>query len=422
MEDNLAIKCDNISKKFSKTLSKSMLYGITDIARNTLGISSNSHKLRPSEFWAVDDVSFEVKKGETMGLIGPNGTGKTTILKMLNGIYWPDKGKISIKGKVGALIAVGAGFHPMLTGRENVYLNGAILGMDKKTIDGKFEEIIDFADIWDFIDTPVKYYSSGMYVRLGFSVAAFSDPEVLLVDEILSVGDYAFRMKSMQKMIDIITQEDTSIVFVSHLMINIRELCDKVLLLQNGKKLLESDAEEAISVYEKILLANQNELESPSAVYKKYSHLGRQIFFTGDEEVSISEPKIVSIDDKCKDIYSSTEGIKIRFSYHLKKKYQSPFLFIRLIRSDGLNVWYQTFRDHKLKVGGETEVEILIDDLQIVPGTYILSVRMANHFKGIGCAPPIEFKVQNTKEALDLYGIRKNATFYPRTTISNTRR
>ena len=150
------------------------MFGVTDIGRNLIGLSSHHDKLRKNEFWAVDNISFEVKKGETLGIIGPNGSGKTTMLKMINGIFWPDKGKITVKGKVGALIAVGAGFHPQLSGRENIYINGAILGMSRKEISKKFDDIVDFADIGDFLDTPVKHYSSGMFVRLGFAIAVHS--------------------------------------------------------------------------------------------------------------------------------------------------------------------------------------------------------------------------------------------------------
>ncbi|MFQ6119424.1 MAG: ABC transporter ATP-binding protein, partial [Methanosarcinales archaeon] len=146
MDDDIAIKVEHVSKKYCKSLKRSMFYGLKDIARNTLGLSSHSERLRKHEFWAVNDVSFEVRRGETLGIIGPNGSGKTTILKMLNGIFWPDKGKITINGSVGALIEVGAGFHPMLTGRENVYINGAILGMSKKETDEKFNDIVNFAD------------------------------------------------------------------------------------------------------------------------------------------------------------------------------------------------------------------------------------------------------------------------------------
>ena len=144
--DGVAIRVDHVSKKYCKSLKRSMLYGVTDIGRNTVGLSSHSENLRKHEFWAVDDVSFEVKKGETLGIIGPNGSGKTTLFKMLNGIFWHDKGKITIRGRVGALIEVGAGFHPLLTGRENVYINAAILGMTKEEVDDKFDDIVEFAE------------------------------------------------------------------------------------------------------------------------------------------------------------------------------------------------------------------------------------------------------------------------------------
>src|SRR3990172_12411362 len=160
MQNDVVINVENVSKKFCRSLKKSMAYGVTDIAKNMIGLSSHSERLRDDEFWAVENVSFEIKKGDSLGLIGPNGSGKTTLLKMLNGIFWPDKGKITIKGKVGALIEVGAGFHPLLTGRENVYLNAAILGMTKAEVNAKFDDIVEFAELGDFIDAPVKSYSS----------------------------------------------------------------------------------------------------------------------------------------------------------------------------------------------------------------------------------------------------------------------
>src|SRR3990172_5897393 len=199
MEGDILVSAQHISKKFCRYLRKSMTYGIQDISRNFFRMSTKSEQLRKDEFWAVDDVSFELKRGEALGLIGPNGCGKSTLLKMLNGIFWPDKGKITMKGKVGGLIEVGAGFHPLLTGRENVYINGAILGMSRKEIDDKFDDIVEFADIEDFIDAPVKSYSSGMFVRLGFAVAAHCEPDVLLVDEVLAVGDVNFQNRCLRR-------------------------------------------------------------------------------------------------------------------------------------------------------------------------------------------------------------------------------
>jgi len=199
MDDDVVVKVEHVSKKYCKSLKRSMFYGVHDIGRNMVGLSAHSERLRDGEFWAVDDVSFELKKGETLGIIGPNGSGKTTLLKMLNGIFWPDKGKITVRGRVGALIAVGAGFHPLLTGRENININGAILGMSKKEINEKFDDIVEFADIGDFIDYPVKFYSSGMYVRLGFAVAVHCKPDILLVDEVLAVGDLGYTFKCYRK-------------------------------------------------------------------------------------------------------------------------------------------------------------------------------------------------------------------------------
>lgn len=244
---DVAIRVDHVSKKYCKSLKRSMLYGVKDIGRNVLGMSSHSENLRKNEFWALDDVSFEVKKGETLGIIGPNGAGKTTLLKMLNGIFWPDKGKITVKGRVGALIAVGAGFHPLLTGRENVYVNGAILGMSKKEVDKKFDSIVDFADIGDFLDTPVKFYSSGMFVRLGFAVAVHCEPDILLVDEVLSVGDLKFRIKCYHKMDEV--RENAAIIFVSHSLEHIGRICSQTLLLNEGKIMHYGDVAQGLKVY-----------------------------------------------------------------------------------------------------------------------------------------------------------------------------
>ncbi len=226
--DDVLVKVENVSKKFCRSLKRSMLYGMEDISRDLLHLPNHSDKLRKDEFWAVDDVSFEVKRGECLGIIGRNGAGKSTLLKMLNGIILPDKGKITIKGKVGALIEVGAGFHPMLTGRENVYVNGAILGMSKREIDKKFDEIVAFAELEEFIDMPVKHYSSGMYVRLGFAILAHIDVDVLIIDEALSVGDSSFQHKSYQRIKEFL-KRGVTLLFVSHDPISIQSICSEAL-------------------------------------------------------------------------------------------------------------------------------------------------------------------------------------------------
>jgi lipopolysaccharide transport system ATP-binding protein len=224
-KDNV-IEVNHVSKKFCKSLPHVIKYGFIDIGKGIMGAESSSDQLRRHEFWAIDNVSFKVKKGETLGIIGPNGSGKSTLLKLLNGIFMPDQGKIIVKGKVGALINVGAGFHPMLTGKENIYINGAILGMTKEEIDAKYDEIVDFANIGDFLDTPVKNYSSGMYVRLGFAVA-------IHCDEVLSIGDIDFRQKAMQKMRDIVNSDKT-VIFISHNISAVSSFTKRAIYIKQG--------------------------------------------------------------------------------------------------------------------------------------------------------------------------------------------
>ena len=237
--NDVLIKVENVSKKFCRSLKRSMLYGIEDISRDLLHLPNNSDKLRKDEFWAVDDVSFEVRRGECLGIIGRNGAGKSTLLKMLNGIILPDKGKITIKGKVGALIEVGAGFHPMLTGRENVYVNGSILGMTKREIDNKFDEIVAFAELEEFIDMPVKHYSSGMNVRLGFAIATTINPDILILDEVLAVGDVSFQIKCLNRVRKLAS--NSAVIFVSHNMQHIALFCSLVFKLVKGEQLLLSE-------------------------------------------------------------------------------------------------------------------------------------------------------------------------------------
>jgi len=203
----------------------------------------------PSQYhWAVKDVSFSLEPGEALGIIGPNGAGKTTILKLLSRVTYPTQGEIQIHGRLSALIELGAGFHPDLTGRENIYLNGTILGMKRAEIRRRFDQIVEFAGIGHYLDTPVKRYSSGMYARLGFAIAAHMDPDVLLVDEVLAVGDYAFQQKCHAHM-DRLRSQGTTLIFVSHNMEAVRRVCDKVLVMYRGEKIFEGSAAEGVIAY-----------------------------------------------------------------------------------------------------------------------------------------------------------------------------
>ncbi|NPA09830.1 MAG: ATP-binding cassette domain-containing protein [Chlorobi bacterium] len=231
-DNEILVSVQNVSKKFSKNLKSSLKYGALDIIRSTLGLRVNKD-LRPQEFWAVHDVSFELKRGECIGLIGHNGAGKSTLLKVLNGLYNPDKGKIVMRGKIGALIELGAGFNPILTGRENIYNNASILGFTKKEVEEKMNSIINFSEIGEFIDTPVQNYSSGMKVRLGFSVAAHLEPDILIIDEVLAVGDLGFILKCFSKIDELLPR--TAVIFVSHSMPMISRICNEVILMDHGK-------------------------------------------------------------------------------------------------------------------------------------------------------------------------------------------
>jgi lipopolysaccharide transport system ATP-binding protein len=210
---------------------------------------------RLEELWALRDVHFEIKRGEVAGIIGPNGAGKSTLLKVLSRITAPTTGRVAIYGRVASLLEVGTGFHPELTGRENIFLNGAILGMTKREVRAKFDEIVAFAEVERFLDTPVKRYSSGMHVRLGFAVAAHLDPEILIVDEVLAVGDAAFQKKCLGKMREVSSQHGRTVLFVSHNLTAVESLCTRALLLQSGKVVLDGTAAEVVKCHLKNMMS-----------------------------------------------------------------------------------------------------------------------------------------------------------------------
>jgi ABC-type polysaccharide/polyol phosphate transport system ATPase subunit len=247
MRDTL-IKVEGVSKKFCRSLKKSLWYGMKDLGNELRGRRHGGNgELRPEEFWAVKDVSFELKRGECLGLIGRNGAGKTTLLRMLNGLVKPDQGRIEMHGRVGALIALGAGFNPILTGRENVYVNASVLGITKTELDRKLDDIVEFAEIGEFIDAPVQSYSSGMQVRLGFSVATALEPDILLLDEVLAVGDASFQSKCIKRIGSVL--DNCAVIFVSHNAWSVRRICDSVIWLKSGSIAYHGDTEPGVELY-----------------------------------------------------------------------------------------------------------------------------------------------------------------------------
>jgi lipopolysaccharide transport system ATP-binding protein len=260
MSDTM-IRVENLSKKYLlnhqqgehsnyKSMRESWTNGISSLGKKILNPRSNkTFKPSQEEFWALKDVSFEIKQGDRVGIIGRNGAGKSTLLKILSRITEPTSGRIGINGRIASLLEVGTGFHPELTGRENIFLNGAILGMSRSEIQRKFDEIVDFAEVEKFLDTPVKRYSSGMYVRLAFAVAAHLEPEILIVDEVLAVGDSQFQKKCLGKMEDVAKNEGRTILFVSHNLPSVQALCQRAILLQAGSVKMDDTPEEVIPNY-----------------------------------------------------------------------------------------------------------------------------------------------------------------------------
>lgn len=319
----------------------------------TGGISTMGERFRRNggqtqkSLWALKDVSFEVEQGEVVGIIGRNGAGKSTLLKILSRITEPTSGKVDLYGRVGSLLEVGTGFHPELSGRENIYLNGAILGMRKTEIERKFDEIVDFAEIEEFIDTPVKRYSSGMYVRLAFAVAAYLEPDILIVDEVLAVGDMAFQKKCLGKMHDV-TQEGRTVLFVSHNMIAIKSLCNRAILLDAGRIACEGSVDQVTNAYlttstemsrTGVIPADVPRSGTGEAVIRQVEILDRtertlsQIYFGQPFRVALTLEVKKPIEDAVVGVgLSSLEGTRISSSYNIDGG-QSPASF-----SEG---WYK---------------------------------------------------------------------------------
>lgn len=247
-QGEVVLSMEHVSKKFRHGEIYNSLRDLIPAMVGKIGRRRPTGVLRDKEFWALDDVSFEVRRGEAFGIIGSNGAGKSTILKLLSGIMKPTRGTLAVRGRLSALIEVGAGFHLDLTGRENIYLNGTILGMTREEIRRKLDDIVDFAGMGEFIDTPVKRYSSGMYARLGFSVAAHVEPDLLIVDEVLSVGDYLFQQKCIARMTSIL-KGGTTVLFVSHNLHAVSELCQRSMLLEKGKLLACGPTDDVIRQY-----------------------------------------------------------------------------------------------------------------------------------------------------------------------------
>jgi len=321
-------------------------------------------RARYEEFWALQDISLDVPHGATVGVIGSNGSGKTTLLKCLTGIYTPERGSVKIDGNIAALLELGAGFHAELSGTENIYLNGSILGMSKKEIDAKFDSIVDFAGLGQFIDTPVKNFSSGMVVRLGFSIATHVEPEVLLIDEILAVGDQAFQRKSTEK-IEQFRREGRTILVVSHSLGLVQQLCDTVVWLEKGSVKMVGAADEVIAAYTGTTYGN----------FAREDASSKKRWGTGDAQVT--HVTTTNAAELPVDSIASGGEMKVVIELNSHVRLESPVVHVRLETMSGDTAWSTSTRrgTATLRVlDGPARAVLHLPSVPLAEGTYYLSV------------------------------------------------
>lgn len=370
-QSEIVLSVEGVSKKFCRDLKRSLFYGSQDITSEIIGVRQDSKKLRTKEFWALKDVSFELKRGEALGLVGPNGSGKSTLLRIIAGLIRLDAGSVKIKGRVAPLIALGAGFNPILTGRENIYANMSILGVKKKDIDERFESVVEFAEIGDAIDAPVQSYSSGMAARLGFATAIHTEPDILLLDEVLAVGDIKFRAKCTRKLAEI-REKGTSFILVNHKPAAILAICDSAVYLSQGKILLVGPSNAVVNQYEedlmlkgivssqgKLVLSEKNETES-GGIDITY------VCFKGENGSVIDSPQTGKFSCLC-------VGCKVRRSFkdvYLKCK------ICDLAQENEIILDLNSDQDNQLfnLTVGETEIQIEMSSCNLKPSIYNMDI------------------------------------------------
>lgn len=374
---DIAISVDNVSK----------MYRLGEVGTGTISHDLNRwwHRVRGKEdpymvlgeenkrdtkggnyVWALKDVSFDVKQGQVLGIIGKNGAGKSTLLKLLSRVTAPSKGSIKAKGRIASLLEVGTGFHPELTGRENIFLNGAILGMTKPEIKRKFDEIVDFSGVARYIDTPVKRYSSGMYVRLAFAVAAFLEPEILIVDEVLAVGDAEFQKKCLGRMKDVSVNDGRTVLFVSHNMGAIKNLCDETLVMKYGMVDSLEDTPTAIERY----LSSDSEIE-------------RCIIWTndnrpGDSSIRLNSIKVLDKDGSLDRLLTSEDDLFVEISYQVLTDIKDLRIAAHLISYDGESIFitsdFNYHGDSRIRKSGEYKSMLKIPGNLLNMSKYFLSI------------------------------------------------
>ncbi len=393
-DTEVVISVNNVSKKFCRDLKKSLLYGVQDIATELVGGNRRSDTLRSKEFWALQDVNFQLRRGEALGLVGSNGAGKSTLLRIISGLIKPDTGSVKVKGRLAPLIALGAGFNPILTGRENIYANMSILGLSTQEIEEKFADVIDFAGIGDAIDSPVQTYSSGMAARLGFACAVHIEPDILLIDEVLAVGDIKFKMKCHNRLASL-REKGTAFVLVSHNQYNILNVCESSLYLSKGKLILAGETETVIRKYEEDLcLSGTAKAEGLMTLPEKpeSESLGLDILSICFKDaqgnllpnLTTGEPAYLAVECKA---HKHIENVNLGFLLSTLSEGESRML---TITSASDNEFLEVFP-------GKVEIQMQMPNCGLVPGVYSANIYLKQGVRSFDKIESFRFTVRSSR-------------------------
>ena len=414
MSNNIAIEFNHVSKQYrlglvsTKTLSHDIRrWWITSIMGKEdpylkIGETNDRASKGNSDYvWALRDIDFKVEQGDVVGIIGKNGAGKSTLLKLLSRVTGPTTGIIRAHGRIGSLLEVGTGFHGEMTGRENIFMNGAILGMTRNEIQAKLDEIIDFSGCERYIDTPVKRYSSGMTVRLGFAVAAFLEPEILVVDEVLAVGDAEFQKKAIGKMKDVSQGQGRTVLFVSHNMGSIRSLCKRCILLENGSIKADGEVNSICDMYLSDSLVNLG------AAWERP--------FIPDKDFQITKVELLDSKGEGKNLFSCDEEWHIRMTAHVKQRIPGIYGYLQFTKADGVAAWVSDSNDivmNKLETLplGESQIDITIPKRTLAPGSYSVYLNFGSHQNlgsGFDVDSPLDVCVFNMTDDSTFRGDRR---------------
>lgn len=392
--NDIILSVKGVSKKFCRNLKRSYMYGLKDIGGELLGLRQESNRLRHGEFWALQDISLELSRGHSIGLAGLNGSGKTTLLRIISGLMKPDKGYVNVRGRIAALIALGAGFNPLLSGRENVFINMSILGLSKREILDVFDEVVEFAEVWDAIDAPVRTYSSGMKARLGFACAIYTRPSLLLIDEALAVGDVKFRVKCYQRLNEI-RELGTSFFMVSHNPNIILRTCETGIYLRKGQVVCSGPVDLVMKEYDNDIKQSTSKTISASLMLSPKED---------DNEIYITSVFLRNQDNELVDFAFSGEPLKIclKCRSSLEGTQIAMGILIREFQAKGdclLNLHTDKENDQFFTSNGEFEFQLCLPYCGLGPGTYTAKMSIFRYpFHVYDMVESFNFQVKSKKQ------------------------